>query len=468
MRKVELTMNEEQKYRIIKKLAESGDDGNKDRAALKIGCSKRHIYRMLEGYKAHGKEYFSHGNKKRQPAHTFSNEKKQLILDLYRTKYSDANLTHYSELLEEHENIIASPSFIRGLLRQNKILSPKAKRSTKRALNKELRARKMECTSKKEAAALQTSILELEEAHPRRPRCAYAGEMLQMDASLHNWFAGIKTQLHVAIDDATGMIVGARFEEQETLQGYYHVFYQVLKEYGIPHMFFTDNRTVFEYTHRKDKNIEKDTFTQFKYACKQLGVEIKTSSIPQAKGRVERVFDTLQSRLTVELRLANVTSIQQANEFLMSYIKKFNTQFALPFDSIKSVFEKQLSDEKINLTLAVIANRVVDNGSCLKFQNQYYLPINKQGHPTHYRRGTKALVIRAFDGMMYASIQDNIYALDLLPDHAPSSKAFDLTEAPKEPKKRNIPDKHHPWRTSLFNKFANQQKHRIEEALKTN
>lgn len=129
---------------------------------------------------------------------------------------------------------------------------------------------------------------------------------------------------------------------------------KLLKEYGIPHMFFADNRTVFEYNRQKDKTVEKDTFTQFKYACKQLGVEIKTSSVPQAKGRVERVFNTLQSRLPVELCLANVTSIQQANEFLVSYLKKFNTQFVLPFDHIKSVFEKQLSDEKITLTLSTL------------------------------------------------------------------------------------------------------------------
>ena len=75
--------------------------------------------------------------------------------------------------------------------------------------------------------------------------------MIQMDASIHHWFGSQKSQLHIAVDDSTGMIVGAHFDLQETLNGYYHVFHQILKGYGIPYMFFTDRRTVFEY---KQKN----------------------------------------------------------------------------------------------------------------------------------------------------------------------------------------------------------------------
>lgn len=88
------------------------------------------------------------------------------------------------------------------------------------------------------------------DAHSRRPRCAYFGEMLQMDASLHLWFGDCKSQLHVAIDDCTGRIVGAYFDHQETLNGYYHVLLQFLTGYGIPHMLYTDNRTVFEYKNK--------------------------------------------------------------------------------------------------------------------------------------------------------------------------------------------------------------------------
>ena len=458
IRKVLLTMDENQKYEVIKKLVDT--NGNKKTAALKIGCSDRHINRLIKGYKEQGKSFFVHGNRGRQPANTLSKDIKQLILDLYRTKYQDCNLTHYSELLAEKEEIIVSISAISSILRKEYILSPKANRSSKKALKKELKALQSKTKSKKKVAVIQSSILDLDASHPRRPRCAYFGEMLQMDASLHHWFGEAKTQLHIAVDDATGHIVGAYFDEQETLNGYYHLLHQILSDYGIPYQFFTDNRTVFEYKKKHETAIEKDTFTQFGYACKQLGIDIRTSSVAQAKGRVERMFGTLQSRLPVELRLANVTSIQQANQFLNSYIKKFNKQFALPIDSIKSVFELQPNNDKINLTLAVLSSRKIDNGSCLKYQNEYYLPVNSQGIAVHHRKGTTAMVIKAFNGELYSCIGEQVYALELLPEHKPSSKAFDLATIPEVPKKKYIPPMNHPWKQASFEKYAKSQSHR--------
>ena len=458
-------MDENNKYEIIKKLVDS--NGNKKTAALKIGCSDRHINRLIKGYIEKGKAFFVHGNRGRQPAITLPTDKKQLILDLYRTKYYDCNLTHYSELLAENENIKVSISTISSILRKEYILSPKANRTTKKAVKKELKALQSKTKSKKEVAIIQSSILDLEDSHPRRPRSAYFGEMLQMDASLHLWFGEAKSQLHIAVDDATGQIVGAYFDEQETLNGYYHVFHQVLSMYGIPYQFFTDNRTVFEYKKKHQKDVEKDTFTQFGYACKQLGVDIRTSSVAQAKGRVERMFGTLQSRLPVELRLNGITSINEANEFLNSYIKKFNKQFALPIDSIKSVFEKQPDSDKINLTLAILSSRKIDNGSCLKYQNEYYLPVNSQGVAVHYRKGTSAMVIKAFNGELYSCIGEQVYALEVLPEHKLASKAFDLAVLPTEPKKKYIPPMSHPWKQASFERYLKKQAHRQDLQEKT-
>ena len=124
-------------------------------------------------------------------------------------------------------------------------------------------------------------------------------------------------------DDDTGMIVGAWFDKQETLSGYYHVFRQILTDYGIPYMFYTDRRTIFEYRQKNSPSLENDTFTQFGYACKQLGVDLKTTSIPQAKGRIERLFGTLQSRLPAELQLAGISTIEQANELVQGPCQGF-------------------------------------------------------------------------------------------------------------------------------------------------
>jgi transposase len=455
-------MDENHKYEIIKKLVDS--NGNKKTAALKIGCSERHINRLITGYKEKGKAFFVHGNRGRQPATTIPVDTKQLILDLYRNKYYDCNLIHFSELLAEKESIKVSVGTISSILRKAYIISPKAHKSTRKATKKDLKALQSKTKSKKEAAIIQSSILDLEDAHPRRPRCAYFGEMLQMDASLHPWFGATKTQLHIAVDDATGQILGAYFDEQETLNGYYHIFHQVLSKYGIPYQFFTDKRTVFEYKKKHQTDVEKDTFTQFGYACKQLGVDIRTSSVAQAKGRVERMFGTLQSRLVAELRLNNITTIKEANEFLNSYIKKFNKKFALPINNIKSVFETQPDSDKINLTLAVLSSRKIDNGSCLKYQNEYYLPVNSQGIAVHHRKGTTAMVIKAFNGELYGCIGEQVYALEILPEHKPSSKSFDLATIPDVPKKKYIPPMSHPWKQASFERYAKSQAHRKEVA----
>jgi transposase len=146
MRKVDLSMKENNKHLTVKKLVETS--GNKKRAATDLNCSVRHINRMIQGYKKSGKEFFIHGNCGRKPVHTLDDNTKQLIVDLYRTKYSDANITHYSELLEKHERIKVSPSTIRSTLLNEFILSPKAKHTTKKNLDKYLKSLKKDANSK--------------------------------------------------------------------------------------------------------------------------------------------------------------------------------------------------------------------------------------------------------------------------------------------------------------------------------
>ena len=460
MRKVTLTMDENQKYIVIKKLVET--NGNKKRAAITLNCTVRHINRMIKGYKQYGKSFFIHGNRGRRPINAFADDTKQLIIDLYRTKYADANMIHFSELLSKYENAHISPSCVRNILFGEYILSPKAKRATKRKFTAHLKELKKSIKSKKEVEKITNAIVNIEDAHPRRPRCANTGEMIQMDASLNPWFGSEKSQLHIGVDDATGAKVGAYFDSQETLKGYYHVLNHILTDYGIPYMLFTDRRTVFEYKKKNTTAAEEDTFTQFSYACKQLGIEIKTSSVPQAKGRVERMFQTLQSRLPIELRLAGVTTIEQANEFLNSYIKEFNAQFALPINSINSVFEKQPDYEKINRTLAILTSRQVDNGHCIKFRNAYYKLVDGYGYPIYYRKGTSGLVIKAFDEQMFFSVEDKIYALELMPEHARTSKNFDIQPVQEKPNKKYIPPMSHPWKQASFERYMKNQAHRSE------
>lgn len=448
MREVSLSMEAQEKYEIIKRLAEGHI--TKEYASITIGCTVRHIYRLLNTYRSKGKAGFVHGNSGRKPAHAIPDQQKQEMVSLYNSKYWDTNFTHCCELLAAHDSIEVSPSCLRKILLDELILSPRATRRTRKRINKRLKDMHKEAKTKKEKAAIETLIVNTGDAHPRRPRCAYFGEMIQMDASVHLWFGSCKVHLHAAIDDCTGAIVGAYFDHQETLDGYYHVLHQILTGYGIPAMLYTDNRTVFEYKNKRRKEVGKDTFTQFSYACKQFGIEIKTTSVAQAKGRVERLFQTLQSRLPAELRLGGVTSIEEANAFLNSYIKEYNANFALPVHHSKSVFVMQPDFETIDQTLAVLTPRTVDNGHCVKFQNKYYRMVDSNGLPVHYHRGVKGLVIKTFRGSLLFSTHDKVYALDEIPLHEQTSKNFDFKGMSEKPRKRNIPSPKHPWRSSTF------------------
>jgi transposase len=457
MRRIDLAKDEENKYEVIKELVEK--NGNKNRAAKKLCCTRRSIDRYIKGYKTYGKEFFVHGNRGRKPAHALTDEVKESIVDLYRTKYYDATYQHFTELLQEFEGIKVSEAVVRGILMAQYLLSPRATKEKKKEVRKLLEEMKKATVSSREKDKLQALIIDIEDAHARRPRCEYFGEMQQMDACKYPWFGGIQTTLHIAVDDATGTITGAWFDKAETLNGYYNVFWQILMNYGIPLMFYTDRRTIFEYKKKGDGLDENDTYTQFAYACSTLGVEIMTTSVSQAKGRVERMFWTLQSRLPVMLRLVGVTTIEQANEYLKQYLPRFNKRFALDYSRMQSVFENKPTQEKANLTLAVLSRRIVDNGHSIRFSNKYYRTVNQAGLPVYFHKGTEGLVIRTFDNNLYFSVEDRVYALEEIPEHERKSRNFDFGESKVTPIAKYIPPMNHPWRKSIFAQFRQKQSH---------
>ncbi len=461
MRKVELSLKEKQKYEIIKKLVET--NGNKERARIKLGLkSIRQVNRLIAGYKDFGKDFFVHGNRGRKPKHALTDEFKDEIETLYTSKYFDCTYTQFTEYLAERENIFLSVPEVGQILRERYILSPRAHKITKKNLKKKLLAQKEK--SKKEIAKLQANIVALEDAHPRQPRCIYFGEEIQTDACIHLWFGNLKTALQAAIDDSTGQVVGAYFDTQETLNGYYNVYYQILVNYGIPYLFKTDKRTVFEYNKKGTTSDEDNTFTQFAYACSQLGTSIECSSVPEFKPRIERLFESFQLRLIPELRLANITTIEEANAFLPAFLDKYNSKFALCIDNTKSVFEKQPSLQKINLTLAVLSRRTVDTGHSICFKKKHYRTVNSIGTPIYFGKGTKCMVIEAFDKKLYATVEDSIFALEEIPEVQALSENFDEI-LPTEPKKIYIPRMTHPFKRDSFEKFVAKQVEKIQKEL---
>lgn len=409
----------------------------------KLNCSIRSINRYINKYNEHGKQSFSHGNKKKKPAHSFDADLKGKIIQLYHSKYFDANFKHFQELLQRNEDIIISYSALYSLLMNDDVISPKARRLTKRMYKKKLKDANKQVKNAPQSDILEDSIIPLEFAHPRQERCKYFGESVQLDASQHLWFGKDKTHLHLAIDNATSQILGAWFDTQETLTGYYRITKQMIESYGIPAQLLTDNRTVFNYERKSSRDHENSSTTQYGYACKLLGIDLKTTSVPQAKGHVERSFGTHQSRLIVELRLAGCNSIEDANEFLSQYVKRHNKMFALPFHSISSVFEKLPESMNINHILAVRSTRVIDNGHCIKFKNKHYATYNNDFLET-LRPKTKVMVVKTLDGELFAISQNQTYHLNEILLRKTYSEEFD--NAPKVVKSKvHKPIDNHPW-----------------------
>lgn len=454
MRKVNLRMNELEKYTVIKELVDH--NGNKKRAALQLGLTLRQINRLIITYKEKGKSGFKHGNRNKKPVNTLDKSISNNIILLYNTKYYDFNFNHFKDFLERNENIKVSYKFIYKTLSKAGILSPKARKKTKREFFKNKLLTEKIINPDMEEKKIENIIsheIALENAHPRceKPKCF--GEIVEQDGSIHKWFGDIMSCLHLAIDKATSTILGGYFDKQETLKGYYIVLNQILHNYGIPYKFFTDNRTVFNYMSlNKDKRTsDKDVLTQYGYACKQLGIALKTSSVSQAKGLIERTNGTFQGRLVQELRLNNITTIEKANEYLINvFIPDFNKKFALDYKRFESVFEKSPSEEKINYTLAVLTPRKIDNGNSIKYLNKYYQPY-LDGKLKCFLPKTECLVIKAFNDDLLVTIDEQVFELRELKRNKSYSTEFDNIKANDEKiKTKYVPEMTHPWKLASF------------------
>ncbi len=395
-----------------------------------------------------------HGNRSKKPAKTLDKTISDSIILLYRNKYQGFNFTHFYDYLLEEEKFSVSYTFVYTTLMKNGIRSPKARKATKRRLAREKleKEKKLKNKAEDEIEIIVNHEVALEDSHPRGEKPKYFGEVTEMDGSSHLWFGDVKACLHLATDKATNHIVGAYFDWQETLNGYYHVFYQILVNYGIPSLFKTDNRTVFNYNKLNDdkRTSDKDVLTQFGYACKQLGVDIDTTSVSQAKGLIERDNGTFQDRLINELRLNNITTIEGANDYLINiFVPKFNAKFALDYKKFESVYEICPTPEKINYILAVLTPRKIDNGNSIKFKNEYYQPY-ENNQLKCFRAKTECLVIKAFNGDLLVTINEKVYELRKLESHKRYSEEFDRIPEPKKEKKKYIPPMTHPWKLASF------------------
>ncbi|GEN96123.1 integrase [Pediococcus ethanolidurans] len=451
-----MTPTEEHKYQIIKAVVAKRKTIK--RAAVELQLTERHVRRLKQAYLLNGKQVFQHGNHRLKTHQKFDIKCKNKIVMLYEKKYKNFNVAHFVEFLNQQEKLTVSYATVSKLLKDRHVLTPKMHRATRRKMKRELEAKEHQnkLLTKREVATL-TEVIETAplKAHPSRPRKKYMGELLQMDASEELWFGNRKTHLHIAVDDCTGAILGAYFDAQETLQGYYQVFSQVLRNYGIPVKILTDRRTVFDYK-RKVHPTQPDTLTNFGYACHNLGVQLATTSIPQAKGRVERQFETLQSRLINEMSLAHINDMKRANQFLITFCEEYNRRFALRIKDTMNVFEKQMKPAELELLLTVMVERVVDHGHGIKFENQHW-SLHNNHQQVMLAPNTKVEVIKTMSGKHYATIGDQVLRMEVIKAHQEQSPELDNPVTVKKSKAR-IPAANHPWRGAIRKKYENGNK----------
>jgi len=349
MEKVRYLMTKKELVRVhvIKSLIE--DKMTSRDAAEVLNLSERQIKRLKAGVKKDGEVFVVHKNRGRKPKHTIPGEIREKIVSLVRNKYKGVNYTHLAELLREEEGITISQSSVSRILKAKGIKSPRRHRPPK--------------------------------PHRTRERKPQEGLLLQMDASPYEWIPGIGCSLHGAIDDARGNITGLCFSLNECLNGYFEVKRQTILEYGIPVSIYVDRHTIFKAPSNARLTIydelEGKTFayTQFSRAMQELSVGIIYAYSPQAKGRIERLWGTLQDRLTLELRLAGIKSIKEANSFLPGFIKQFNARFAVVPREPQSAYRPLEKHINIDYILCRKETRKACHGSTFSFGGQIYQVI---------------------------------------------------------------------------------------------
>ena len=327
--------------------------------ATALGLSERRVKQIKKEVKENGIKSIQHGNRGRKPKNTISDETRKRILELRSSyEYEISNFKHFQELLKERENIDISYSALYNILRNAGIKSPKRHRKTK--------------------------------LHHRRKRKECEGMMLQADGTPFDWFGDErKYSLHGFIDDATGKITGLYMCKNECLLGYLEVLRQTLENYGIPVSLYPDKYSVFfppkkvndHITIEEQLNGREKGITQFGRIVEELGIEMFPASSPQAKGRIERLWETLQSRLTTEFRINNIKTIDEANIFLISYIEKYNSKFAIEASSKKSVFLKLPKRYNLDELLCVRFERSIDNAGVFSINNSKFQIIDKSLPP---------------------------------------------------------------------------------------
>jgi transposase len=275
-----------------------------DQAAAILKLSTRQVDRLLARYRD-GPATLAHGNRGRTPANRLDDARRALLVELATTTYAGVNHTHLAELLAEREGVVVAERTLRRILAEASVRPTRTRRPPRH--------------------------------RSRRERMPREGQLLQVDGSRHRWFGPDLpfATLVAGIDDATGRVPGGTFRAAEDAVGYFTTFAQTAERHGLPGTVYSDRHGIFLREPGRAPTIAeqltgKRSFTQVGRALDELDIAWIGARSPQAKGRVERLWGTLQDRLVAELRLEGITTIEAANAFLPDFLERHDARFAVP------------------------------------------------------------------------------------------------------------------------------------------
>jgi transposase len=357
---ITLTMKEIKRLKVMAMLEEK--QMTRAEAAEKLEVCERQVYRIQKLYREKGAQGLVHGNRGKCSHRRIGNSVRGKIKDLLEDQYADYNSLHFQEILAEEFGITISYSTLQSIRREVGYPTPRKKKSQPH------RSR-------------------------RTPRPIY-GMMLQVDASIHPWLEqrGPKLALAALIDDATNK-VWATFRDYEDTAGYVEVLQDICLNEGIPMTLYTDKRNVFQDQRElsiKDQLEGKERITHFKTILDRLGIELIQADSPQAKGRVERLFGTLQDRLVKALREANAKTLEEANQVLKAYLPEHNHRFMKKAAQEGSAFVPWPPELAPDDLFCFRYNRTVRNDNTISF-GKVLLQIPPGSSRKHYVKTTVEL-----------------------------------------------------------------------------
>lgn len=345
-------MEEVKKLTVIQSVIDGKRTGKEASEILEL--SERQIWRLVKKIKTDGMDGIKHGNHKKIPKNKIPPETIEKIINLKKSyNYEKANFSHFRELLETRENIKISYTCLYNIMKKNGFVSKNKHKDRV--------------------------------THRRRKRKLHEGDLVQADGTPFAWFEdNIMYSIHGFIDDATGKVLGLYMTKNECLLGYLEALRYMLKNFGIPKIIYPDKYSVFFPTKNQKVSIEEQLqgkqapTTQFMNIISTLGINMFPASTSQAKGRIERLWKTLQDRLITEFRVNNITTVDEANEFFIKYIPSYNKQFSVEPEEAESHFSKVPDYINLDLLLSAKLKRTIDNSGSFSINGQKFQILNNK------------------------------------------------------------------------------------------